>query len=65
MTESSTLRAGAHATLILEDERLHIRVPVICVSGGAPGDKIRVTTINRHQTFEAVILNADELRGSF
>lgn len=62
---SDALRAGAHATLVIDDERVHIRVPVICASGGAPGDKIKVTTINHHQTFEAVILNADELKGSF
>jgi hypothetical protein len=65
VAEPVALQAGAHATLILDDEHLHIRVPVICVSRGVPGDKIKVTSTYHHQMYEAVVLNAAELKGSF
>ncbi len=58
------LRAGSHATLVIDEDRLHIRLPVICMQGGTPGDRIRVTTVNRRQTYEAIVLNGAELKGN-
>ncbi len=60
----SALRPGSHAVLLIDQDKIHIRLPVICVQGGAAGDKVRVTTANRQQLFEAVILNSDELKGT-
>ncbi len=60
----SALRPGSHAVLLIDQDRIHIRLPVICVQGGAAGDKVKVTTANRQQLFEAVILNNEELKGT-
>ena len=59
-----TLRAGAHATLLIDQEKVHIRVPVVCAQGGAVGDRIRVMTPNRRQSYEAVVLTDTEVQGS-
>lgn len=58
------LRSGSTAMMLIDEDRLHIRMPVVCMQGGAVGDKVRVTTPNHRQTFEALILNAQELKGS-
>jgi len=59
-----TLRAGSQATLLFEGDRLHIRMRVVCLQGGATGDKVRVSTPDRKQTFTAEILGPTLLKGS-
>ena len=64
--ESSTgrLRAGASVTLLLEGQRVHIRMQAVCLQGGATGDKIRVATRDRKQMYVAEIVTPTLLRGS-
>ena len=58
------LRAGASVTLLLEGERVHIQMQVVSLQGGATGDKVRVATRDRKQTYVAEIINPILLRGS-
>jgi hypothetical protein len=58
-----TLRAGARAVLVLDGERLHIEVPVICLEAGEPGSTIRVTGLDRRLTYEALVVDSKQLKG--
>ena len=58
------LRAGASITLLLEGERVHIQMQVVSLQGGATGDKVRVATRDRKQTYIAEIINSTLLKGS-
>jgi hypothetical protein len=59
-----TLRAGSQALLLFEDDRLHIRLRVICEQSGLTGEKVRVTTPDHKQTYTAEILSPTLLKGS-
>ncbi len=61
---SPALRVGMPATLELEQGRIHIKLQVICLESGATGDKIRVTTKDRKQSYVAEIVNPTLLKGS-
>ena len=59
------LRAGAHATLVIDSNRIHIRVPVVCLENGAVGHTVRVAGLDdRKQIYRAEVLSADSLKGS-
>lgn len=58
------IRAGSPVTLLLEGERIHIRLQAVCVQGGATGDRVRVTSRDRKQTYVAEIVTPTLLRGS-
>ena len=58
------LRAGSQATLMIEGDRLHIRLQVVSLQNGAAGDKVRVSTPDHRQTFTAEILSPTLLKGS-
>jgi len=49
------LRAGVTATLLLESDHVHIRIPVVCLESGTSGQTIRVATPDRRQTFMAQV----------
>ncbi len=58
------LRAGSRAKLILEGERLHIELAVVCLEGGDPGRTIRVTGLDHRQTYTAEIIDGSLLKGT-
>jgi len=58
------VRGGDHAILILETSDSRMRFPVICLEGGAPGQKIRVTSPDRKRNFDAEIVAVGLLKGS-
>jgi hypothetical protein len=58
------IRAGGHATLIVETARMHIRVPVISLQNGAVGAQIHVTSPDHKQTYRATVLGPSLLSGS-
>jgi hypothetical protein len=60
-----TIRAGTHATLIMDDSRAHIQVTVISLESGHTGDKIHVATPDHKQTYLAEVMSANLLRRSF
>lgn len=58
-----SVRAGSTATLLLEAGRIHIRLQVVCLQAGKPGDQILVATRNRKQTYKAEIVTPTLLKG--
>ncbi len=64
-SEPAAIRSGAHATLIIDSNRIHIRVPVVCLENGAVGHTVRVAGLDdRKQIYRAEVLDADSLKGS-
>jgi hypothetical protein len=59
-----TIRAGAHATLLLEDSATHIQMSVVTLENGTAGQTIRVSSPDHKQTYSAQVVSADVLKGS-
>lgn len=57
------LRAGSQATLLLEGNHIHIRLSVICLDGGSPGQTIRVTDPDHREVYTAQIIDGATLEG--
>lgn len=60
-----TMRIGTHATLVMDDHRVHIQVAVITLENGMAGDTIRVTSPDHKQAYFGKVVNANLLKGSF
>jgi flagella basal body P-ring formation protein FlgA len=60
-----TMRAGAHATLVMDDDRAHIQIAVISLENGLAGHRIRVASPDHKQVYVAEVVNASLLRKSF
>jgi hypothetical protein len=60
-----TMRAGAHATLMMDDQRAHIQVTVISLENGTVGRRIHVATPDHKQTYVGEVVSARLLKGSF
>jgi hypothetical protein len=60
-----TMRAGTHATLVMDDNRSHIQVAVISLENGLVGHRIHVASPDHKQTYVGEVVNARLLRGSF
>ena len=58
------LKPGAPATLVMDDERVHIRMKVVCLQAGAAGDKVRVSTPDHKQAFVGEVVSPTLLKGS-
>ena len=65
LSSDGMLKAGSIATLMIEDEKVHIRLQVICLNGGVTGDRIHVSTPDRKIAYEAEIVSPNLLKGSF
>ncbi len=62
--KSFVVRAGAPAILLLDGVHVHIRVAVVCLENGAPGQTIRVTSKDHRQTYMAKVIGEAVLRAS-
>jgi hypothetical protein len=60
-----SMRAGAHAILVMDDGRAHIQIAVISLENGIVGHNIRVATPDHKQTYVAEVANEILLRKSF
>jgi hypothetical protein len=60
-----TMRAGTHATLVMDDNRSHIQVAVISLENGIAGHRIHVASPDHKQVYIGEVVNANLLRGSF
>jgi hypothetical protein len=60
-----TMRAGTHATLIMDDQRSHIQVAVVSLENGIVGQRIHVSSPDHKQAYVGEVVNARLLRGSF
>lgn len=59
------LRAGARATLLLDDGQLHMEIPVIALENASAGQSIRVASLDRKRTYTAQVVDAGLLKGAF
>jgi len=57
------VRSGSPATLLLEGDHMHIRIAVICLENGAPGQLIHVASRDHRQTYTARVGDATDLKG--
>ncbi len=55
---------GSPAILELEGKRVHIRLSVICLEKGAPGQTIRASSPDRRVVFRAEVIDGSLLKGS-
>lgn len=60
-----TMRAGTHATLVMDDNRSHIQVAVISLENGIAGHRIHVASPDHKQVYVGEVVNANLLTGSF
>jgi hypothetical protein len=60
-----TIRSGAYATLMMDDDRAHIRVSVVSLENGMAGQKIRVASPDHKQLYVAEVVSANLLKRSF
>jgi hypothetical protein len=58
------LHAGSTATLILDNDHVHIKLPVICLESGAIGQTIRVASKDHKLTFSAQVGDPAALKGT-
>jgi hypothetical protein len=59
------MRAGTHATLVMDDDRLHIQIAVISLESGVAGNRIRVASPDHKQVYLAEVVSAHLLKRSF
>ncbi len=58
------MRGGEHATLILETPNSRMSLPVISLQAGVLGQKIRVTSLDHRQFYDAKIVAVGLLEGN-
>ena len=57
------VKGGTSATLLLDSQRVHVRLSVICLESGALGQTIRVTDKDHRMVFHAQVIDAGLLQG--
>jgi hypothetical protein len=57
------VRAGSPAVLLLEGDHIHIRISVICLENGVPGQTIRVISKDHRQNYTALVADGTVLKG--
>jgi len=57
------IQSGERAMLLLDSERVHIRIPVICLQSGSAGESIRVSTPDHRQNYMAQVVKDGVLQG--
>jgi hypothetical protein len=62
-SKNYAVRSGAPAILQLDSERVHIRISVICLENGAPGQTIRVTGKDHRLVYRAQVIDGGLLEG--
>jgi hypothetical protein len=58
------IRAGSQAILLLDGERIHIRIPVTCIENGTLGARVRVRASDNRQLYLAEVVDATSVKGS-
>ncbi|MGC9199482.1 MAG: hypothetical protein ACP5E5_11190 [Acidobacteriaceae bacterium] len=58
------VRSGSPAVLLLEGEKVHIRVQVVCLENGVAGQTIRVAGKGNHKIYTAEVESYGVLAGS-
>ena len=58
------VRAGERAVLLLEDHHMQITLPVITIDTGKLGTEVRVTSLDRKQTYRGFVIETGVIRGA-
>ena len=58
-----TLRAGAPATLVFDEDRIHIRLEVISLQAGRAGSRVRVSSPDHKQIYVAEVVTPTLVKG--
>jgi hypothetical protein len=61
--KSFAVKSGSQATLFIDGDKVHIRLSVVCLEGGAPGETIRVASRDHRQIYNAEVVDGTVLRG--
>lgn len=61
--KSVVLHVGSMATLQLDGDHVHIRIPVICLESGSPGQTIRATDKNHRVVYSAQVIDGSLVKG--
>jgi len=59
-----TIRCGAQATLMMENDRARLDLSVVTLESGYTGQVIRVATTDRKRTYRAEVVGATLLKGA-
>jgi len=59
------MRAGTHATLVMDDDRSHIQIAVVSLESGVAGGRIRVASPDHKQVYLGEVVSASLLKRSF
>jgi hypothetical protein len=62
-SEAVVMHSGSTATLLLDGDRIHIQLAVVCLENGAVGQTIRVASKDRKMTYQAEVVDGTILRG--
>ena len=57
------IRTGSPVTLLLDSDRVHIRIPVVCLENGATGQTIRVKSKDHHLIYTAQVIDGTLVKG--
>lgn len=63
--DANVLRAGSQATLLLDGDRVHVTLRVVCLESAEPGEKVHVTTPDRRQQYVVSVIAPGVLKGTF
>jgi len=58
------VRAGQSATLLLDNAKIHISTPIICLQNGSQGQQIRVSSLDHKRIALAEVIDSGVLRGT-
>jgi hypothetical protein len=61
--EVISMKAGSRATLLISTLQMHIRIPVVSLQSGAVGAAIHVASLDRKQTYTAIVVSPTVLTG--
>lgn len=59
------MRAGTHATLVMNDARAHVEIAVVSLENGIAGHMIHVASPDRKKVYVAEVVSANLLKRSF
>lgn len=56
------VRPGQRATLVWEENGLRLEIPVVCLDGGAKGERVRARVGHSGRTLRAIVMESGRLR---
>jgi hypothetical protein len=59
------MHPGGHATLLLDDDRAKIEIPVVSLENGSEGQMIHVTSLDHRHVYLAEVVSATVVKGRF